>query len=117
MISEQMVYELVDLRSPERDSPILAPAVMLKSVKNALHIHAANGRGYVFELPPEDDTKLIEQHEDLNQVVFHTPDGRMVLTPLTLDSYNRSVRPFLSGPALKSTDEVQNYWSTVIRLA
>lgn len=116
MIRFDLVYELVDLRKLEPWMPMLAPAAMLKNVIGGLELQAANNRGFVLQIP-DDNEEVVEQHADLGQVVLHTEQGRVILTPLSLDSYNRSVRPFVNGPRLRTTDEVQSFWKTAIRSA
>ena len=116
MISTKMVYELVDMRRPGAHV-VLAPAVMLRQTTGELHVWAANARGYVFELPEDDDTDQIEFDRERDQIVIHTSDGSMVLLPLTLDRYEQNVRPFIGGPMLRTTKDVQRYWSDAIRNA
>ncbi len=116
MIKADLVYELVDLRKLEPGMAMLAPAAMLSYIKNGIEVRAANDRGFQLEIP-DDDEGVLEQFDDLDQVVLHTEHGRVILTPLSLDSYNRSVRPFVQGPLLRTTDEVQRYWKRAITLA
>jgi len=117
MISTELVYELIDMREMTPETIRLAPAVMLSHAPGALHVWAANARGYVFDLSTDEADKNLEFNRELNQIVLHTEAGDMVLVSLSLDSYDRSVRPFLRGPMLRTTKEVQEYWSDAIRLA
>lgn len=116
MIKTDLVYELTDLRKLEPGMATLAPAAMLSYCKGGIEVRAANDRGFQLEIP-DDNEGVLEQHADIGQVVLHTEHGRVILTPLSLDSYNRSVRPFLNGPILRTTDEVQRFWKRAITLA
>lgn len=108
MISYDTVYEVVDLRLADAGRPVLAPAAMLRPLYEGLELLAANGYGFVLPLSGEgNEEENVEFRQDLDQIVLHTEAGAVVLTPLTLERYERSVRPFIDGPAFATTDAVQ----------
>lgn len=114
MIGQKIVYEALDLR---KDPPVqLSPLAILRRFPGVIEVNGASGSGFQVEMPDEDAdvSNVIEEDLELQQITIHTKLGRVILTPLTLDSYERNVRPFTGGPEFTDQDEMQRFWYTDI---
>jgi hypothetical protein len=108
----QASYEVTDMRD-------IAPHLKLLYAANiyrygpVLELRSLNNAGLVVDLTDEDeDDPMFEDRPDERKVIFHTPEGIIVLEELNLANWRRSVLPFVGddGQVFSRDHEVNEYF-------